>query len=40
MRADAIGINWGFVVADQAPDGFYLPVNRLLRTIDEAARRT
>jgi len=37
-RADAIGINWGYVVADPHPDGFRLPVDRLLRTIDEAAR--
>lgn len=40
MRADAIGINWGFVVADLDPDGFFLPVDRLLRTIDEVVRRT
>jgi hypothetical protein len=37
-RADAIGINWGYVVADPHPDGFRLPVDRLLRTIDEAGR--
>jgi hypothetical protein len=38
MRADAIGINFAFVVADPHPDGFYLPTDRLLRTIDEVIR--
>ena len=38
MRADALGINWAYVVADAHPDGFCLPVDRLLRTIDEVAR--
>lgn len=40
MRADAIGINYAFVVADPYPNGFYLPVERLLRTIDEVTRVT
>ena len=38
MRADAIGMNWAYVVADPHPDGFFLPVDRLLRTIDEVVR--
>jgi hypothetical protein len=38
MRADAIGINWAYVVADPHPDGFCLPTDRLLRTIDEVVR--
>jgi len=38
MRADAIGINWAYVVADAHADGFYLPIGRMLRTIDEAIR--
>ena len=37
-QADAAGIKWGYVVADSDPDGFCLPVERLLRTIDEATR--
>jgi hypothetical protein len=37
-RADAIGLNWAYVVAEQHPDGFYLPIDRLLKTIDEAGR--
>jgi hypothetical protein len=37
-RADAIGINWAYVVADPRPDGFYLSNDRLLRTIDEVIR--
>jgi hypothetical protein len=37
-RADAIGVNWAYVVADVHADGFYLPINRLLRTISEAER--
>jgi hypothetical protein len=38
MTADAIGINWGYVVADAHPDGFCLAIDRLLRTIDEVGR--
>jgi len=38
MRADAVGINWAYVVADAHADGFYLPIGRLLRTIDEVTR--
>jgi capsular polysaccharide biosynthesis protein len=38
MRADAIGINWAYVVADPHPNGFCLPTDRLLRTIDEVMR--
>jgi capsular polysaccharide biosynthesis protein len=38
MRADAIGINWAYVVADPHPEGFCLPTDRLLRTIDEVMR--
>jgi hypothetical protein len=34
-RADAVGLNWAFVVADPRPDGFYLPVDHLLRSIDQ-----
>jgi capsular polysaccharide biosynthesis protein len=37
-RADAIGLNWAFVVADPRPNGFYLSTDRLMRTIDEVAR--
>ena len=37
-RADAIGINWAYVVADPRPDGFHLSSDRLLRTIDEVIR--
>lgn len=40
MRADAVGINWAFVVADPDPDGFHLPVERLTRTLDEVERVT
>ena len=36
--ADAIGLRWGFVVAGPDPEGFRLPVDRLLRTIDEVVR--
>jgi hypothetical protein len=36
--ADAIGVNWAYVVADRHADGFYLPVGRLLQTLDEVAR--
>lgn len=36
--ANAVGINWGYVVADAHPDGFHLPVDRLLRTLDESIR--
>ena len=39
-HADAIGINWAYVVADSHHDGFVLPVDRLLRTIDEVVRVT
>ena len=39
-RADATGINWAYVVANAHPDGFFLPVDRLLRTIDEVMRVT
>ena len=38
MRADAAGIRWAFVVADPHAEGFALPVDRLLRTIDEVNR--
>jgi hypothetical protein len=38
MRADAIGINYAYVVADAHADGFYLPTGRLLQTIDEVTR--
>ena len=38
MTADAVGINFAFVVADSHPDGFCLPTDRLLRTIDEVMR--
>jgi hypothetical protein len=38
--ADAIGVNWAYVVADPHPDGFYLPIGRLLQTIDEIVRVT
>jgi capsular polysaccharide biosynthesis protein len=38
MNADAIGINFAFVVADPHPEGFCLPTDRLLRTIDEVVR--
>ena len=37
-RADAVGLNWGFVVADSRPNGFYLPLDRLMRTLDEVSR--
>ena len=40
MRADAIKINWAYVVADPHPEGFCLPIERLLRTIDEVVRAT
>jgi hypothetical protein len=39
-RADALGLNWAFVVADPRPHGFYLPIDRLLRTLDEISRIT
>jgi hypothetical protein len=35
-----MGLNWAFVVANEHPDGFQLPVGRLLRTIDEVVRVT
>jgi capsular polysaccharide biosynthesis protein len=38
MTADAIGINYAFLVADPHPDGFCVPIDRLLRTIDEVVR--
>jgi hypothetical protein len=38
MNADAIGINFAFVVADPHPEGFCLPTDRLLRIIDEVVR--
>jgi hypothetical protein len=38
MIADSIGINFAFVVADNHPEGFCLPTDRLLRTIDEVIR--
>jgi hypothetical protein len=38
MIADSIGINFAFVVADNHPEGFCIPTDRLLRTIDEAVR--
>jgi capsular polysaccharide biosynthesis protein len=37
-RADAAGINYGYVIADPHPDGFILPTDRLIRTIDEVAK--
>jgi capsular polysaccharide biosynthesis protein len=40
VHADAIGINFAFVVADPHPEGFCLPTDRLLRTIDEVVRVT
>jgi hypothetical protein len=40
LTADAIGINFAYVVADPHPEGFYLPIDRLLRTIDEVVRAT
>ena len=39
-RADASGLNWAFVVADPHPEGFHLPIDRLMRTIDEVSRVT
>lgn len=38
MRCDAVGINWAFVVADPHAQGFSLPIERLLRTLDEVVR--
>jgi hypothetical protein len=38
VRADAAGINYGYVVADPHAKGFRLPVDRLMRTIDEVVR--
>jgi hypothetical protein len=38
MTADAVGINYAFLVADPHPDGFCVPIDRLLRTIDEVVR--
>jgi hypothetical protein len=37
-RADAVGLNWAYVVADPRPDGFHLPIERLMRTLDEISR--
>jgi hypothetical protein len=37
-RADLADINWAYVVADAHPDGFTLPVARLLQTVDEVMR--
>jgi hypothetical protein len=37
-RADAVGLNWSYVVADPRSDGFHLPFDRLLRTFDEISR--
>jgi capsular polysaccharide biosynthesis protein len=39
-RADAVGYHWAFVVADPHPNGFYLPIDRLMRTLDEILRVT
>jgi glycosyl transferase family 61 len=39
-RADAIGFHWAFVVGDPRPDGFFLSIDRLMRTLDEVARVT
>ncbi len=39
-RADAAGYHWAFVVADPHPAGFYLSVDRLMRTFDEILRVT
>jgi capsular polysaccharide biosynthesis protein len=40
-RADAVGFNWAFVVADPRREGgFYLPIDRLMRTLDEILRVT
>jgi hypothetical protein len=36
--ADAIGMHWGFVVAEPDPNGFRLPTDHLFRTIDELMR--
>ena len=38
MRADAVGINWAYLVADAHPNGFRLPVHRLRKIIDEVLR--
>jgi capsular polysaccharide biosynthesis protein len=37
-RADAVGLNWAFVVADPRPNGFHLPVERLQKIVDEVSR--
>lgn len=37
-RADAVGMNWAFVVADPREDDFYLPLDRLDRTLEEVSR--
>lgn len=37
-RTDALGMNWAYVVAEAHSDGFHLPIDRLLRTIDEVVR--
>jgi capsular polysaccharide biosynthesis protein len=39
-RADAVGMHWSFVVADPHQDGFYLPIDHLMRTLDEVSRMT
>jgi hypothetical protein len=39
-RADAVGFNWAYVVADPRPNGFHLPVDRLMRTLEEISRVT
>ena len=39
-RADAAGYHWAFVVADPHSNGFYLPIDRLMRTFDEILRAT
>lgn len=39
-RTDAVGMNWAFVVADPRENGFYLPLDRLFRTLDEVSRVT
>jgi hypothetical protein len=40
VRCDVVGVNWAFVVATPHPEGFCLPIERLLRTIDEVVRVT
>jgi len=39
-RADAVGLNWAFVVADPHVDGFHLPIERLMKTLDRVSQVT